>query len=664
MMDLLERVNELKKKINRASYEYYTLDAPTISDYEYDMMMKELTDIEAAHPELVTPDSPTARIGGEILSKFEKVHHDTEMKSLADIFSYDEVFDYLRGVEKITGNNDYSLELKIDGLSISLIYEKGILIQASTRGDGSTGEDVTLNVKTIRSVPLSLDEPLDLEVRGEVYLPKKSLEKVNKEREINGEALFKNERNAAAGTLRQLDSKVVAKRGLDTFMYYVVDPEKYGITTQSEALSFLKQHGFHVNPESRTASSAEEIIEYLDEIDAKRFDYDYPIDGVVLKYNHMDKYRAIGETVKTPKWAIAYKFAPLEVKTKILGITYQVGRTGVITPVAELSPVNISGSTVRRATLNNEDYIIDKDIRIGDFVFVRKAAEIIPEVVRVVLEERPSDSIPFKMIDTCPECGSQLLRKVGEADYYCLNEDCPARKVNQIVHFASRDAYDIQGLGDKVSEFLFQEGFAKSIDDIFTLYMHKEDLITKEGYGERSISQLLDAIERSKTQNLDRLVYGLGIRNVGKKVAKVLCEEYPSLDNLMNAREEDLSRIDDIGDVIAKSVYDYFHNESNIEMIEKLRNHGLNFNYQSSRKEGLSPFTGKTVVLTGALTKYTRDEASKIIEDLGGKTSGSVSKKTDYVLYGDNAGSKLTKAQSLGIKLITEDEFEEMVNNG
>jgi DNA ligase (NAD+) len=378
----------------------------------------------------------------------------------------------------------------------------------------------------------------------------------------------------------------------------------------------------------------------------------------------MDKYRAIGETVKTPKWAIAYKFAPLEVKTKILGITYQVGRTGVITPVAELSPVNISGSTVRRATLNNEDYIIDKDIRIGDFVFVRKAAEIIPEVVRVVLDERPSDSIPFKMIDTCPECGSHLLRKEGEADYYCLNEDCPARKVNQIVHFASRDAYDIQGLGDKVSEFLFQEGFAKSIDDIFTLYMHKEDLITKEGYGERSISQLLDAIERSKTQNLDRLVYGLGIRNVGKKVAKVLCEEYPSMDNLMNAREEDLSRIDDIGDIIAKSVYDFFHNESNIEMIEKLRNHGLNFNYQSSRKEGLSPFTGKTVVLTGALTKYTRDEASKIIEDLGGKTSGSVSKKTDYVLYGDNAGSKLTKAQSLGIKLITEDEFEEMVNNG
>ena len=664
MMDLLERVNELKKKINRASYEYYTLDAPTISDYEYDMMMKELTDIEVAHPELVTPDSPTARIGGEILSKFEKVHHDTEMKSLADIFSYDEVFDYLRGVEKITGNNDYSLELKIDGLSISLIYKKGILIQASTRGDGTTGEDVTLNVKTIRSVPLSLDEPLDLEVRGEVYLPKKSLEKVNKEREINGEPLFKNERNAAAGTLRQLDSKVVAKRGLDTFMYYVVDPEKYGITTQSEALSFLKQHGFHVNPESRTVSSAEEIIEYLDEIDAKRFDYDYPIDGVVFKYNHMDKYRAIGETVKTPKWAIAYKFAPLEVKTKILGITYQVGRTGVITPVAELSPVNISGSTVRRATLNNEDYIIDKDIRIGDFVFVRKAAEIIPEVVRVVLDERPSDSIPFKMIDTCPECGSHLLRKEGEADYYCLNENCPARKVNQIVHFASRDAYDIQGLGDKVSEFLFQEGFAKSIDDIFTLYIHKEDLITKEGYGERSISQLLDAIERSKTQNLDRLVYGLGIRNVGKKVAKVLCEEYPSMDNLMNAREEDLSRIDDIGDIIAKSVYDFFHNESNIEMIEKLRNHGLNFNYQSSKKEGLSPFTGKTVVLTGALTKYTRDEASKIIEDLGGKTSGSVSKKTDYVLYGDNAGSKLTKAQSLGIKLITEDEFEEMVNNG
>ena len=664
MADLLKRVNELKEKINKANYEYYTLDNPTISDYEYDMMMKELIEIETIDPSLKTPDSPTNRVGGEILTKFNKVRHENEMKSLADIFSYEEVYDYVNGVEKVAHSCEYSLELKIDGLAINLKYEKGVLVEASTRGDGQVGEDITLNAKTIKTIPLRLKDDLDIEVRGEVFLSKSSLEKINKEREELGEPLFKNERNAAAGTLRQLDSKIVAKRGLDTFMYYLVSPEKYGITTQTEALSFLKELGFHTNPESKFVNNVNEILEYLDEIDSKRFDYDYPIDGVVFKYNNFKDYQRIGETVKYPKWAIAYKFAPLEVKTQIKGITFQVGRTGVITPVAELTPVNISGSTVQRATLNNEDYIIQKDIRVGDYVYVRKAAEIIPEVVNVIMDERTSDSIPFKMIDKCPECGMPIIRKDGEADYYCLNEDCPARRVNQIVHFASRDAYDIQGLGDKVSEFIYQEGFVKTIDQIFDLKEYAQTLITKDGFGEKSVTQLIDAIENSKSQNLDRLVYGLGIKNVGKKVAKILCEEYPSMDLLMDANIIDLALIDDIGDVIASSVFDYFHTEQNINMINKLKEHGLNMVYTSQKTKDVTVFTNKTVVLTGALTKYTRDEASLIIENMGGKTSSSVSKKTDYVLYGDNAGSKLTKAQALGVKLITEDEFEEMINNG
>lgn len=662
MNDIKNRLDELKEIITKANYEYYTMDNPTLSDFEYDMYMKELLDIEEKYPELKTPDSPSNRVGGEVLTKFEKVHHDKEMKSLADIFSYEEVISYVKGVTKITGDENYSLELKIDGLAINLKYEKGVLIEASTRGDGITGENITTNAKTIKSIPLKLNEELDIEVRGEVYLPKSQLEKINKERETLGEPLFKNERNAAAGTLRQLDSKIVAKRGLDTFMYFVVDPEKYGITTQTGSLAFLKKLGFHTNPESIEVKNTDEILDYLDLIDSKRFDYDYPIDGVVFKYNKIDYYNKIGETVKCPKWAIAYKFAPLEVKTKIKSITFQVGRTGVITPVANLDAVNISGSTVQRATLNNEDYIISKDIRVGDSVYVRKAAEIIPEVVRVEMEDRKEDLKPFKMIDFCPECGSPLLRKDGEADYYCLNELCPARKVNQIVHFASRDAYDITHLGDKVSEFVYQEGFVKSIDEIFILKNHKETLITKEGFGERSVNQLLESIENSKSRNLDRLVFGLGIKNVGKKVAKILCEVYPSMDKLMNAEIDDLSRIDDIGEIIAKSVYDYFHNSKNLEIIQKLRDYGLNMEYTSSKTKEETVFTLKTVVLTGALTKYTREEASAIIENMGGKTSSSVSKKTDYVLYGDNAGSKLTKAQALGIKLITEDEFEEMVN--
>ena len=661
-MDVKERIEELKKLINKANYEYYTLDNPTISDYEYDMAMSELIDLETKYPLLKTKDSPTNRIGGEVLDKFTKVTHRSEMKSLADLFSYDEIFGYLDTTTKITKSIDYSMELKIDGLAVSLIYENGLLTLASTRGDGIVGEDITNNAKTISSIPLRLTEDIDIEVRGEIYLSKSRFEKINKERSERGEELFKNERNCAAGTMRQLDPEIVRKRGLDTFIYYIVNPENYNLKTQTEALIYLKKLGFHVNPESKSVHSREELLEYISDIDEKRFDYDYPIDGVVLKYEYFNMYSKIGETVKCPKWAIAYKFAPLEVKTKIESIDFQVGRTGCITPVANLTPVLISGSLVSRATLNNEDYILDKDIRVGDYVYVRKAAEIIPEVVSVIMDERNGKDLkPFEMIERCPKCGEPLLRKIGEADYYCLNDNCPARNVEQIIHFASRDAYDITGLGDKISEFLYNEGLVNRISDIYSLENYAQLLLTKEGFKERKVFSLLDSIEKSKSNNLDRLIFGLGIRNVGKKVARILCEKYPSMDKLIAAKEEDISLIPDIGPVIASCVSSFFKDERNIEMIDILKEKGLNMIYTSSKKEVETVFTGKTVVLTGSLSNYTRDEASAIIENMGGKTSSSVSKKTDYVLYGEEAGSKLTKARELGIKLITEEEFMEMI---
>ncbi len=656
-----KRIDELKEIINKANYEYYTLDNPTISDYEYDMAMAELIKLEEENPSLKTLDSPTNRVGGEVLDKFQKVTHSKEMKSLGDLFSYDEVLSYIESVKKVTGDVKYSMELKIDGLALSLIYKNGYLLQASTRGDGLVGEDITNNAKTISSIPLKLTKDIDIEVRGEIFLSKSRFEKINNERIKNGEEIFKNERNCAAGTMRQLDPEVVRKRGLDSFIYYIVDPEEYNLKTQTEALSFLKELGFNVNPESKSVKNLEELLDYISTIDDKRLDYNYPIDGVVMKYENFSEYNRIGETVKSPKWAIAYKFAPLEVKTKVLGIDFQVGRSGVITPVAILSPVLISGSTVSRATLNNEDFIKEKDIRIGDYVYVRKAAEIIPEVVSVVLDERAEGLNPFKMIDRCPKCGAPLERKEGEADYYCNNDKCPARIIEQIIHFASRDAYDIAGLGDKISAFLYNEGFVNKISDIFKLKDYAQILLTKEGFKERKVTSLIDAIENSKQNNFDRLIYGLGIKNVGKKIARILTEKYPDIDKLMEAKEEDISSIPDIGDVIAKNVVDYFKNEENIKTINILKENGLNMVYTSTKSKNESIFTGKTVVLTGSLVNYTRDEASKIIEDLGGKTSSSVSKKTDYCLYGSDAGSKLTKAQALGVKLITEEEFQEMI---
>ncbi len=660
-MSAKERIQELKNKINKANYEYYVSDNPSISDFEYDMMMAELIRLEEENPEYKTLDSPTLRVGGVALDKFRKVVHEKEMKSLSDLFSYEEVFSYLEGIEKITGKEEYSMELKIDGLAVSLKYEKGYLKEASTRGDGLVGEDITLNAKTINSVPLRLKEDIDVTVRGEIYLKKENFEKINEERKIQGEELFKNARNAAAGTIRQLDPKVVRKRGLDTFIYYLVDPEKYNIQTQNGALSFLKELGFHVNPESKIVKNKKELIEYIEDIDQKRFSYSYDIDGVVMKYNYMKDYDKIGETVKYPKWAIAYKFAPLEVKTKIKDITFQVGRTGVITPVAILDPVNISGSTVSRATLNNEDYIISKDIRLNDTVYLRKAAEIIPEVVKVIKEERGESSLPFQMIKNCPKCGSPLIRREKEADWYCTNDSCDARRIEQLVHFAARDAYDIIGLGDKIVEFLYNEGFIHDISDIFNLKDYAKVLLTKEGFKERKVTSLIDSIEISKNNNLDRLLYGLGIKNVGKKVAKIICEKYHSIDEIMSLKEEDLSIIPDIGDIIAKNVVDYFKDIKNIEEINKLKNSGLNMIYVSSKSEKESLFSGKTFVLTGTLKNYSREEAQKIIEDKGGKTSSSVSSKTDYVLYGEAAGSKLDKAKELNITLLTEEEFREML---
>ena len=658
-----ERYEELKRIIEEANKAYYVYDNPSLSDYEYDKYMQELLAIEEKYPELKTEDSPSNKVGGEILDKFTKVNHDIEMKSLADLFSYDEVRDYDESIKKVVGNQSYHLELKIDGLAVSLIYINGVLTEASTRGNGVIGENITNNVKTIKSIPLRLNSlfvPERLEVRGEIFMPLKSFNGINAQKEKDGEELFKNARNAAAGTIRQLDSSVVAKRGLDCFLYYLMEPEKYGVKTQKEAIEFMSNLGFKTNPYSKKVDNIADMLDYIGEVDELRKTLPYDTDGVVIKVNNFDTYKKIGETVKYPKWAIAYKFSPLEVLTQIKDIIFQVGRTGVIKPVALFNPVIISGSLVSRATLNNEDYIISKDIRIGDYVYVRKAAEIIPEVVRVELGKRESNLPIFSMPKACPKCGKPLIRKEGEADYYCLNEDCEARKIESLIHFASRPAYDITGLGEKIIEFLYNEGFIKTIVDIFKLKNFTQELLSKEGFKEKKVFNLIDSIEESKKKSLEFLIFALGIRNCGAKVSKILAKKYKTLDNLMNASFIDLCMIDDIGDVIASSITDYFSVQANIDMINELKELGLNMNYLGQETEN-DIFSGKTFVLTGTLPSLSRDEASQLIEDRGGTVSSSVSKKTDYVLYGDMAGSTLKKAQELNIKLITEEEFMNML---
>ena len=650
-----KRMDELIKKLNQASYEYYTNDNPSITDQEYDDMMDELIKLETNNPNLVRSDSPTLKIGGEVITDFKKITHTIPMMSLGDVFNLDEIKEFDERVKKIVLNPSYICELKIDGLSVSLKYEKGKLVTAATRGDGVTGEDITHNVRTIKNVPLSLPVDIDIEVRGEIYMPKKSFLKLNEERKANGENLFANPRNAAAGSVRQLDSKIAASRNLAVFLYHLPDAKKYGINSQEEALEYMKKLTFPVNPNIKKINSIEEITDYIDHYSNVRDSLEYDIDGIVIKVNNFTDQEKLGVTAKVPKWAIAYKFPAEQVLTKLENIEFCVGRTGKITPRADLAPVRVAGSVVRSATLNNEDYIMEKDIRIGDTVSIRKAGDIIPEVVEVIKKRRNGDEIPFKMIDNCPICGSKLIRKENEAAYFCLNKNCDARRIEGLIHFVSRDAMYIEGFGERIVEDFYNYGYLKSILDFYHLKEHKEQLQELEGFGKKSIENLLEAIENSKKNSLERLIFALGIRHVGKKTASILASYYKNMDSLMNASLEDLMNITDIGDKIALSIKEYFND--NIELINNLKSLGINMNYIGKEKKENELVKNKTFVLTGTLEKLTRNEAKDLIEQNGGNVTNSVSKKTDVVVVGLSPGSKYDKAQELGISIWDESEF-------
>lgn len=660
-MDIKKRVEELTNILNDANYKYYVLDEPTITDQEYDKYLRELEELEQKYKEFARDDSPTKRVGGEVLDSFKKVTHKIPMMSLSDVFSESEVVNFDERIKKEGIRPQYVCELKIDGLSVSLLYEHGKLVRAATRGDGVVGEDITHNVKTIKSVPLTLNEDIDIEVRGEIYMSKKSLEKVNLERIKNGEKPLQNARNGAAGSIRQLDSKVAAKRGLDVWIYHLPNPLDYGIHTHYEALEFMKKLGFKTNPNNRLVNNINEVLEFISEKNAERKSLPYDIDGIVIKVNNIDQQQELGFTAKYPKWATAYKFPAEEVLTRLNDIIFTVGRTGQITPNAVLDPVIVMGSTIARATLHNENYIKEKDLRIGDIVSIRKAGDVIPEVVEVKKERRTGKEKNFEMIHNCPICGTTLVKKEGQVDYFCLNEHCPTRKIESLIHFAERDAMNIDGLGEKIMEDFFNFSFIRTIPDIYLLQTHREDLTRLEGYGEKSVTKLLEAIEKSKSNSLEKLLFGLGIPHVGSKTAKIIASHYHNIDNIMKATLEDLSSINDIGEIIAKSIVDYFQKEDNKIIIERLKQYGINMNYLGQKIIKDETFYGKTFVLTGTMTEYKRDEAKNLIENYGGKTSSSVSKKTDVVIAGAEPGSKYDKAVELGITIWSEEDFKKNI---
>ncbi len=660
MEKIKSRINELVECINKAIYEYYVLDNPTITDQEYDDYYNELMVLEEKFPELKRNDSPTNRVGGEVAKKFEKVTHAHPMLSFDDIFNEEEIISFDERIRKTISNPEYTLEPKMDGLSGSLIYEKGILIRGATRGDGITGEDITNNIKTIKSIPLRLTEDIDIEVRGEIYMSKVSFEKANVERRKNNEHEFANPRNAAAGSVRQLDSKVAARRNLSFMAYFIPNPEDYGIKTQSESLEYLRKLGFVTNYKLNShAKNISEIIEYIENLSKERDNLPYEIDGVVLKVDNLNDEKKLGFTSRVPRWGIAYKFPAKEVLTTLKEIKFTVGRTGKITPNAIFSPVHVSGSLVSKATLHNSDYCIDKDVRIGDVVSIRKAGDVIPEVVEVKLDRRKDDTIPFKMIENCPMCNSKLIRK--DANYFCTNDHCPSRKIESLIHFSSRDAMYIEGFGENIVEDFYNLGYLKNYDDFYTLDKYKDELQLLEGFGEKSITNLLSSAENTKNNSLERLIFGLGIRYVGKKTAKILAMYYKTMDNLIKADFDELKSIPDIGDVIAKSIVDYFSEEKNINLINRLKDLKLNMRYTGMDIDKTNDkINGKTFVITGTLSNP-RDVYKEKLESLGANVTGSVTKKTDYVLAGEKAGSKLDKAKELGIQIINEDEYNELI---
>jgi DNA ligase (NAD+) len=654
------RIKELQDLLNQYNYEYHVLDKPSIPDAEYDRLLKELVSLEEQFPAFKTPDSPTERVGGAVLDSFKKVEHRTPMLSLGNAFNETDLRDFDRRIRQVVGDGiSYVCELKIDGLAVSLRYEDGQFIQGATRGDGSIGEDITANLKTIRSIPLRLSEPVSLEVRGEAFMSKKSFEALNAIKEEKGEELAANPRNAAAGSLRQLDPKIAASRNLDVYFYSIADVGETGVDSHSQGLDYLDKLGFKTNQERRKCTSIEEVIEFVQGWVEKRPHLPYEIDGMVIKVDSLDQQIELGTTAKSPRWAIAFKFPAEEVVTKLVDIELSVGRTGVVTPTAILEPVKVAGSTVQRASLHNEDLIREKDIKVGDYVIIKKAGDIIPEVVNVLPERRTGEEKEFNMPTHCPECESELVRLEEEVALRCINPKCPAQIREGLIHFVSRDAMNIDGLGEKVISQLFQE---KLIEDVADLYkLTKEQLLSLERMGEKSATNLLSAIDASKQNSLEKLLFGLGIRHVGAKAAKTLAQQFEVMDRLSAATKEELTAINEIGDKMADSIVTYFENEEVHELISELKSYEVNMDYKGPKLVSItnsdSFFAGKTVVLTGKYEHLSRNEAKDKLEALGAKVAGSVSKKTDLVIAGEDAGSKLTKAQELGIEIWSEEQL-------
>ncbi len=656
-MDAQQQIKQLRHELEQHNYNYYVLDNPTISDFEYDRLLRNLEVLEQEYPELITPESPTQRVGGKALDSFSKVTHRVALESLQDVFDFEELADFDRKIRETVPDVNYIVEPKVDGLSIALEYENGIFVRGATRGDGTVGEDVTENLRTIKSIPLKLDNaPPVLIVRGEVFMPKTVFMSLNEEREKRGEALFANPRNAAAGSLRQLDPKIVAERRLDAVIFNIQYIEGKAFECDSDSLAWLETFNFKVI--SRIpAESISQVAEHIKNIGETRDRYSFDIDGAVVKLDNLSERAALGSTAKFPRWAAAYKYPPEQKESVVQDIVVQVGRTGVLTPKAVVAPVRLAGTTVTNATLHNQDYITEKDIRIGDTVLVQKAGEIIPEIVRVVFEKRPENTVPYKLPDTCPVCGAPVVRDEDGAHIRCTGAECSAQLLRNLTHFASRDAMDIEGLGPAVVESLVNAEFIKTPADLYTLDV--QSVATLDRLGKKSAENLVAAIDKSKSNDLSRLLFAFGIRQVGQKAAKVIAAHFGSLDALCTATVEDLIQIDDVGEITARNIVDWLTNEQSRHLIEALRAVGVNM--ISFAEPVGDTFTGKTFVLTGALERFTRDQAEEIIERLGGKVSGSVSKKTSYVIAGEAAGSKLKKANELGIPVLTEEEFLEIV---
>ena len=663
MDNIQNRVNELHDLLNQYSYEYYVKDNPSVPDSEYDKLLRELIDIENAHPELKTDDSPTVRVGGEAQSSFEKVNHETPMLSLGNAFNEEDLRRFDERIREHIGKVEYMCELKIDGLAVSLKYEDGRFVQGLTRGDGTTGEDITENLRTIHAIPLKIKEPLNVEVRGEAYMPRRSFMRLNDEREKNEEQPFANPRNAAAGSLRQLDPKLAAKRKLSVFLYSVNDFTDFNATTQSDALDELDRLGFKTNHERARVEDIEGVLEYIKKWTKQREQLSYDIDGIVIKVNDLDQQDEMGFTQKSPRWAIAYKFPAEEVVTELKDIELSIGRTGVVTPTAILEPIRVAGTTVSRASLHNEDLIKERDIRIGDSVIVKKAGDIIPEVVRSIIDRRPNDAKPYRMPTHCPSCGHELVRIEGEVALRCINPKCQAQLVEGLIHFVSRQAMNIDGLGNKIIQQLYHHQLIKDVGDIF--YLNKEDLLPLERMGTKKVENLLSAIEHAKQNSLEHLLFGLGIRHLGAKASQILAEKFETMDRLLKVTEEELIAIHDIGDKLAQSVVTYLDNEDIKALIEKLKDKNVNMTYKgvkSSEIEGHPEFQNKTIVLTGKLQQMTRKEATTWLEMQGAKVTSSVTKSTDLVIAGEDAGSKLSKAEQFDTEIWSESQFIEKQN--